>query len=179
MDDKNELMRNCLDLVKTIVGRTYFGDHNINGDTDYMIFSCNKSKLDSIIDYAFKKTVELSRRFDTEVPMQVYCEDLVVLSIDGKEPLKYFLTQYDKDDDPDEVSLAKGYTSNFIMVDANEYPWYKLLGKYEGDTIKYSSDGDKNEHTIQIISTQRTENSEKLNEADLSCEDATEEERSK
>ncbi len=178
MDDKNELMRNCLDLVKTIVERTYFGGYGFNGDTDYMRFSYSRSELDSIIDYAFKKTIELSRRFDTEVPMQVYCEDLVVLSIDGKKPLKYYLTQYDKDDS-EEVSLAKGYTSNFIMVDANEYPWYKLLGKYEGDTIKYSSDGDKNEHTIKILSTQRTENSEKLNEADLSCEDATEEERSK
>lgn len=168
MENKNEFVKNCLDLVKTIVEKTQFHTDGI-----YFYESCDRNKLDAIIDYSFKTTLKLYKRIDDELPMQVYCEDLVVLSIDGGKPTRYFLTEYyDQLMQKPVKGVDTEYgnsTAKYVMIDAKKQPWCDLLDAHVGDTITYKNDGDEHSHTIDILSTRRTKQSTKLTTFDLDC----------
>jgi len=46
----------------------------------------------------------------------------------------------------------------------------KILGKHVGDEITYTEDNEKNQHTVKILSVQKTVYSRKINEYEIEAD---------
>ncbi len=166
MKDNNEITKECLSLINTIIKKCDF-QVGYTGSKEGFNWRNNeyKSAINDIIEYAVDKVLEVYRKIDLAYPEEIYCEDLLVLSIDNDNPKIYYLTKqienpYDDINESIEIN-NKASTTTYIPLSVYNKQGYLLLGKHVGDTITYQNDGDLNEHTITILDIRKTRYSEK------------------
>ena len=100
--DKNEFKMRCLTYFNTLVQNCDFG-HRTNwasgaGNRVINGFQWNNSpdrdQLKEMLDFAVETMFEMDEKIDARFKDEVETEDLVVLSIDGGSPTRYFITRY-------------------------------------------------------------------------------------
>ncbi len=94
---------------------------------------------------------------------EVYCGDLVLVSIDGKTAKKYLIAS----NRSERLSSGRTYDDNLDLV-YDSIPWYgnlaaALIGSYVGDIVEYTDENDHELHSVRVIATSRTKYSEKIN----------------
>jgi len=175
-DDNKELKTRVLDCFKTLVENYDFKHEFTNyrsGTPNYPIKGFHmddKSKIEELMDLAVRLVFKMDNSVDELVENEVYTEDLVVISIDGGEPERYYLTRYTgRFDSP--LETLYGYVEyNCDELSADSELGQSLLGRHVGQEFKYTNDDDKKEHTVKILSCRKTINSLKVNEEEIKAD---------
>ena len=112
---------------------------------------------------------------------EIWCNDVVILSINNGPATRYFLSLYPKESYYNSVNECDVYPNlrdgrkmeNFYFLDAHTPFGQSLFGKHVGEEYYYE-EPEGREHSIKIISRQRTTISIKINiceiEADITYE---------
>lgn len=164
----NELEGYCLTLVNTLI-KAYYGEDDTefeNDDDDHEI-------IDSIVDYATQIVLKIKKSLNNE-NLEVYLADIVILSIDNNPPEAYLLTNNPNFNAvvgiPDPTNKFK--YQKYEILPVSTVLGKELLGKHEGNIIRYSDDSDKNEHQVEIIKILRTISSRKLCKYEIEAEES-------
>lgn len=168
MEEKNNIEKNAIEIFKILIDSHYQNDQRLDLNFD--------SEINNVIKYLDIAT-EMAYRLDknTNEKYVIYCEDVVVLSIDGGKPELYYLSNYDGITDKEAID----FTDNSPEIDdldedyiicATDDLGLNLLGKRVGDKITFSKDDEKNQHTAVILSNKRTTLSYKLTREQVEAE---------
>jgi hypothetical protein len=176
-DDNNELKSRVLECFKTLVENCDF-EHKLTNYVnlpDYPIngFQCNstdKEKIQELMDLSVELVMKMENKVDELVENEVCTEDLVVISVDNGEPIRYFISRY-SEPNPHKIQPLYGkYEHDFEKIAASSELGKLLLGKHVGGVITYTNDEDKNVHTIKILSCRKTEYSLKVNSHEINAD---------
>ena len=130
----------------------------------------NESYSNRYIDLA----VELAQKIDdkTNEDKIIYCEDVVIVSINDNEPERFLLTWYD-DDDNNTIEYVdetpKMYDTSKIKIVRVETPLGReILGRHVNETFTYKEYSE--EITVKILGHKRTKYSYQLSKYELDAE---------
>jgi len=168
MNDNNDLQmlqKSYIDLASAMIS-TYKPESTIY---TYKMFA----EIDKIKDAAKKMVWDAYQDYKAKLEYEnseIYLEDLVVLSIDNSQPTRYWLGRSTNNWDVDLIN-GKTRVSSYEPLPEENLIVKKILGKHVGDEITYTEDNEKNQHTVKILSVQKTVYSRKINvyevEADM------------
>jgi hypothetical protein len=166
-DGEKKMENNNLELAIVEIANTLFEKRNINPNYSYSyIESEYLDILKKSKEIIFKIHDEAQARTESEV----YCGDLVVLSINKANPRRFYINRDEKV--REEIQPRNGkYVTNFEIIDAYSKLGQELMGRHVGDKFYASVDDNvKNEQTVEILACRKTSRSEKISKYELQAE---------
>ena len=168
MNKKDILLIESMILANGIIQNSYNFYHD-NGQVD-LDREWDKDTIDRIIKFSIQTCKKYNDKIVVEEEKNkntVFCGDLIVVMIDKKTLKRYFINRNDTTRTYIQPINCGNIEVNFENLFVQTNLGRKLIGKCVGDTITYSSDDAKNEHTVEIVSIRKTIASEELNEYEL------------
>ena len=172
--ENNSDLTTCINFINTLILKsdlspTTYGEKKSNGLLDFDRFSA-KDDLDKIINYGVQKFLEIKKQIEPSMnndEKEIYCEDIVIVSIDDQPPIKYHISREPlyHVEDKDGHSIHD-YNSLSLYTDLGKM----LIGKKVGDVIRFARETDKDEHSIKVLDNIRTTHSRKVSEYELQAD---------
>lgn len=180
---KNKIIRTTLEIYKSLLEAGFHDDETYDPNYGSDIY-----KEETFFNTAFKRAIELDKKTSHYLNDEVYCEDIISISIDGKK-YRYLLTcleksKDDSNEDSDENSDEDDIIIEYLDSDIHETFDYEndhtlsifsdlghlLIGKHIGEEIEYATGDDKNIHKVVILDTRKTKSSFKISPIEVESE---------
>lgn len=162
MTDDELLMIESMILASGIIA----ADHSLRNEYNTIYLTeRNADRIDSIIDYSTRICKNRIKKLKHEISDNdtVFCGDLVILSIDGGEPERYYINRYGFKP----CDLGNYFVNLPVYTDLGK----KILNKHIGETVYYDEDNDKNEHNAKILSIVKTAHSIRYNDYEIEVDE--------
>jgi len=164
---KERFVQTVVDIYTKLIEAKYHHDYHYY-DSD----GCKEDRK-MFLDQAISDAIVIELRAKNIFDNEVYCEDVVTLSVDGKKE-RYLLSSIDAGEygiraEIPNTNLGSTFHKDKIISVYGEIG-LQLLGKHVGNIITYNIENEKNQHKIEILATRKTKNSYKLSRDEVEAE---------